>query len=164
MSEERPPRPPRVPRPAPGDDDIVHIEDDGPSTEKLRPKFVVPVGRPASIAEAVLQLSALQQQTSAIAVSQTKLLELQRKMALQQDGFQTAVNGRFDVFHQELAMLRATVTGDHGPRLAKAEATLGQKAAKGGGAVALILLAGPMLAEALPKYKWLIDTIVGVFQ
>lgn len=158
MSDEPPRRPPRVPRPPVDDDEIVHVEE-GPATEKLRPKMLVPVTRAASIAEVSAQLSAVQQHLSGMAMQQTKQLELQRKMALQADGFQNAVNQRFDLFHEELAMLRQLVSRDHAPRLAKVEASLGQKAAKGGGIVAVLLLVLPMLADALPKYAGIIDAI-----
>jgi hypothetical protein len=90
--------------------------------------------------------------------------DTQRKMALQLDGFGQAMNRRFDIFHEELAMLRTTVLADHAPRLGKVESTLGQRAAKGGGIVALVLLAAAVLADALPKYRWLFDAIAGAFQ
>jgi hypothetical protein len=44
------------------------------------------------------------------------------------------------------------------------EATLGQKAARSGGIAALILVAAPMLAEALPKYAAVFETIAGLFR
>ncbi len=92
------------------------------------------------------------------------VVENQSKMALQLDGYGTTVNQRFDIFHEELALLRATVTKDHAPRLEKVESTLGQKAAKGGGIAAVLLLALPMLADALPKYAHIINTITGALQ
>jgi hypothetical protein len=65
------------------------------------------------------------------------------------------------VFHEELAMLRATVLEDHAPRIGKVETTLGHKVAKGGGIVGLVLVLAPMLAETLPKYRALIEALVG---
>jgi hypothetical protein len=90
-----------------------------------------------------------------------EVLATQRKMALQLDGFGQAMNRRFDLFHEELAMLRSTVTESHGPRLEKVEASLGQKVAKGGGIVGLVLVAAPLLADALPRYRALIEALVG---
>jgi len=93
-----------------------------------------------------------------------EVLATQRKMALQLDGFGQAMNRRFDIFHEELAMLRSTVMESHAPRIEKVETTLGQKAARGGGIAALILVAAPMLAEALPKYAAVFETIAGLFR
>jgi hypothetical protein len=102
-----------------------------------------------------------------------ELVSVQRKHSLQIDGFGQAMNRRFDLFHQELALQRAggdetramvdslltLVKGNHGPRLGKVEATLGQRAARSGGILAVILLVAPMLAEALPKYAWLFEAV-----
>lgn len=96
-----------------------------------------------------------------VLASHREILSTQRRMALQLDGYGSTMNQRFDVFHEELAMLRATVLGDHAPRIGKVETTLGHKVAKGGGIVGLILVAAPMLVEALPKYRALIEAIVG---
>lgn len=93
-----------------------------------------------------------------------RVLETQRKMALQMDGFGQAMNRRFDIFHEELAMLRSTVMESHAPRIEKVEKTIGQKAAKGGSIVALLLVVAPILADALPKYRGVFDAIAGLFQ
>lgn len=153
MADERKP-PPRFRRPSElKDDEVVEVP---PETERSYPR-----ARPEPFNKLV--------QTPA--ETTREVLAVQRKMALQLDGFGQAMNRRFDLFHEELALQRAdlaavreVVTSDHGPRIGKVETTLGQKAARGGGIVAIILLAGPMLADALPKYRGLIDAIVGAFQ
>lgn len=39
---------------------------------------------------------------------QVEVLALQRKLALQLDGMQQAMNARFNIFHEELALMRAS--------------------------------------------------------
>lgn len=87
--------------------------------------------------------------------------DTQRKMSLQLDGFGQTMNRRFDLFHEEIAMLRHVITEDHEPRIDKVEKTLGQKVAKGGGIAGIILLAAPLLADAWPKYRWLFEMLTG---
>lgn len=141
MTDERPPRPPRRPLPSLRDDEVVEVDETPPIP--LGGRYVPP-------------------QTPADMMREMR--DTQRKMALQLDGFGQAMNRRFDIFHEELAMLRSTVTADHAPRIGKVEATLGQKAARGGGIVAAVLLVAPLLAEALPKYRSVIEAIAGAFQ
>ena len=121
-------------------------------------------GRPPSYVEFQAQLGDFSQKLEAVISSEAAVLGVQRKLALQLDGLGQTVNQRFDLFHEELALLRATVVGDHAPRLEAAEKTLGQKAAKGGGILAIVVIALPMLAEALPKYAHVFETILGVLQ
>lgn len=99
-----------------------------------------------------------------VLASHREILGTQRRHSLEIDAFGQVINRRFDVFHEELAMLRSTVMESHGPRIEKVEASLGQKAAKGGGIAALVVLAGPMLIEALPKYRAVIEAVAGLFQ
>jgi hypothetical protein len=89
-----------------------------------------------------------------------EVLATQRKMALQLDGFGQAMNRRFDIFHEELAMLRTTVHTDHAPRIDKVELTMGQKAARGGGLLGIAIVALPLLSDVLPKWKGLFDAIL----
>lgn len=133
-------RPPLRPS-SPGDDEVVEIP---PLPPRQREPFNKLVQTPAETVREVLAV--------------------QRKMALQLDGFGQLMNTRFDIFHRELAMLREVVTADHAPRIEKVEKTLGQKVARGGGVVGIILLAAPLLADALPKYRWLFEAIAGAFQ
>lgn len=93
-----------------------------------------------------------------------EVLAVQRKMALQLDGFGQLMNRRFDLFHEELSMLRATVLANHEPRLGKVESSLAQKMGKGARIGAVILVAAPLLADALPKYRSVIEAVAGVFQ
>lgn len=181
MTDERRP-PPRFPRPLgrgilpPRDEpEVTRVEEDPvPNTERLpqipppprvptEPFKLLP-GRQASYVEFQAQLGDFSQKLEAVISSEAAVLGVQRKMALQLDGLGVTVNTRFDLFHEELALLRATVVGDHAPRLEAAEKTLGQKAAKGGGILAIVLLVLPMLADALPKYRHFFDAVLGVLQ
>jgi hypothetical protein len=90
-----------------------------------------------------------------------KILATQRKMAVQLDGFGTTVNSRFDLFHEELALLRATVTQDHAPRITRIERA--KQFAHGGARAAVATLAGGILAELWPQYEALIKRAIGVF-
>lgn len=154
MADERKP-PPRFRRPSElKDDEVVEIPP-APGTERSFPRAREPFNKLV--------------QTPAETVRE--VLAVQRKLALQLDGLGQAMNRRFDIFHEELALqradtaaVRAIVEADHGPRIEKAEKTLGQKAARGGGIVGILLLAGPMLADALPKYRALIESILGGLQ
>lgn len=157
MADERRP-PPRFPRPsASSDDEVVEI----PPTERVprqREPFNKLVQTPAETVREVLSV--------------------QRKMALQMDGFGQMVNRRFDLFHEELALERAgreetnarldtlitLVKGNHAPRLEKVESTLGRKMAKGGGIVGILIVALPLLSDVLPKWKGLFDSILGALQ
>lgn len=108
----------------------------------------------------------------------SEVLAVQRKMALQLDGFGQGMNRRFDLFHEELALQRAEmsdaraavdrlhtlVMADHAPRIDKVEETLGHKTARRGGIAAIVLVVAPMLAEAIPKYATLFEAIGGAFQ
>lgn len=159
MADERKP-PPRRPRDM-HDDEVVEI----PPTERvprLPPRPQEPFARVAPT------------QTENI----REVLAVQRKMALQLDGFGALMNRRLDLFHEELALQRATgeetnarldtllalVKGDHGPRIAKVESTLGQKVAKGGGIVGLVVVALPLLSEVLPKWAGLFERIGALLQ
>jgi hypothetical protein len=177
VSDGRPPQKPRFPRPVPPreEPEVTRVEEDPiPLTERLPmippPPRVPPEpfkrldGRPPSYVEFQAQLSDFSQKLEAVISSEAAVLGVQRKLALQMDGLGAAVNTRFDLFHEELALLRATVVGDHEPRIGKVESTIGQKAAKGGGVLALVLIALPMLADALPKYAHVFETILGVLQ
>ena len=172
MTDPRKP-PPRFPRPL--EPEVKRVEEDSvPPTERLPmipPPPRVPTepfkligGRPPSYVEFQAQLGDFSQKLEAVISSEAVVLGVQRKMAQQLDGLGLVVNTRFDLFHEELALLRARVMGDHEPRLGKVESTVGQKAAKGGGILALVVIALPMLAEALPKYAHVFETILGVLQ
>lgn len=178
MSDPRKP-PPRFPRPVPPRDDepeVTRVEEDPvPLTQRL-PAMLPPAprvppepfrkldGRQPSYVEFQAQLGDFSQKLEAVISSEAAVLGVQRKMAVQLDGLQTTVNQRFDIFHRELALLRETVTGDHEGRIETVERTLGQKAARGGGILAIIAIALPMLADALPKYRHIFDAIAGAFR
>lgn len=169
---DKPRRPPRFPRPRDDEPEVTRVEEDPiPLTERL-PVMVPPPrepfkrldGRQPSYVEFSAALMDFQQRVASIATSQDAVLGTQRKLALQMDGLSATVNQRFNIFHEELAMLRQ-VTTEHEPRIEKVEqATLGQRAAKGGGILAVVLLVLPMLADALPKYAHIINSLLGVLQ
>lgn len=179
MSDPRKP-PPRFPRSVRDEPEVTVVDEDAPGTARspsterfpvIPPPPRVPAepfrrldGRQPSYVEFQAQLGDFAQKLEGVISTEAAVLGNQRKLALQMDGLGTTVNARFDLFHEELALLRATVTGDHAPRLDKVERTIGQKAARGGGILAIIAIALPMLAEALPKYRNVFETIAGAFQ
>lgn len=141
--------PPRRVSP-PGDDELVYIPP-APDTERSAPR---------KIPEAFSKL------VQTPAEQMREVVSTQRKMALQLDGFGQAMNRRFDLFHEELALtsarveqVHAIVTADHAPRLEKAEKSLGQKVARGSGIVGIIIVALPLLSEVLPKWASVFESI-----
>lgn len=172
MSDEKPPRR-WFPRPV--DDEIVRVDEDPPAPPTQRLPVIPPPPRTPSEPFQLLRgkptLMDLGNQIQGIAAQLGGVVERQQKMALQTDHLGSIVNQRFDVFHSELALLRhdqqellAVVTSNHGPRIERVESTLGQKAAKGGGILAIVALALPMLADALPKYRHLIEVLAGALR
>lgn len=146
MNDEH--KPPRFRRPSElRDDEVVEVE----SAERV----ALP---PAPRAEPFTKIARGQTEMM------HEVLAVQRKMALQLDGFGQLMNRRFDLFHEELSMLRATVLANHEPRLGKVESSLAQKMGKGARIGAVILVAAPLLADALPKYRSVIEAVAGVFQ
>lgn len=172
MTDEKPPRR-WFPRPV--DDEIARVDEDPPVPPTQRLPMIPPPPRtptePFQLLRGKPTLLDLSNQLQGLSAQLTGVVGRQDKMALQTDHLGSIVNQRFDVFHSELALMRhdltellAVVTTNHAPRIEKVESTLGQKAAKGGGIVAIIALALPMLAEALPKYRHLIEVIAGALQ
>jgi hypothetical protein len=154
MSDDRPPRRPRHPRDL-NDDEVVEV----PETERSFPRL------PPRPREPFTKLAPTQSETIA------EILSVQRKMALQMDGFGGMMNRRFDLFHEELALQRSSIDNiekivkeSHAPRLDKVEATLGQKVVKGGGIVGLVVVALPLLSEVLPKWAGVFERIGALLQ
>jgi hypothetical protein len=140
FGRRRPPlRPPGPPRAA-NDDEVVDIPAPRPRAQPPREPFknLVDGGPGSTIGE---------------------VLRIQQKMALQLDGFGVAMNSRFDLFHEELAMLRQVVTVNHAPRIEAVEKTIGQKVARGGGIAGIIIVALPLLSEVLPKWATVFESI-----
>lgn len=157
MSDE--PRRPRWPPRTLSDDEIVEV----PPTERVpvNPREYPPPRPREPFAKLV--------RTQGEAIDE--ILSVQRKMALQMDGFGGMMNRRFDLFHEELALQRTSidsieqlVRGNHAPRLDKVESTLGQKVAKGGGIVGLLIVALPLLSEVLPKWASVFERIGALLQ
>jgi hypothetical protein len=155
MTDDGRRKPPPAPRRVSGDDEVVYIPP-APDTERSGAR---------KFPEAFSKLV----QTPAEQMRDVR--DTQRKMSLQLDGFGQTLNRRLDLFHEELALQRAdlaairkVVTGEHAKRIDDVEKTLGQKVAKGGGIVGIVLLAAPLLADVLPKYRGLFEAIAGAFQ
>jgi hypothetical protein len=120
----------------------------------------------ATIGEVAGQVSALSSQV-------TDVQARQNKMVLMVDGLVRTVNERADVLHEEIALLRATVTADHAPRIAAVEKTAGQKV---GGAALWAGKYGSLLyvvnaavqaglhkaAEAWPQYADTLEWVRGM--
>lgn len=178
MTDEAPPKKPRRFFPRPDDPEVVRVDEDPPAPPTQRLPIIPPAprvpsntepfrlvdGRKPSYVEFSAQLTGFQAQLAGFQGRQDKF-------ALQLDHHGSILNQRFDIFHQELALTRhdvsellALVTTNHGPRIEKVEATVGQKVAKGGSVLGILVLALPLLADALPKYRHWIDAIVGVLQ
>lgn len=170
MTEERKPPLPRTVTRDIGDPDEVYIP--APDTERSAPRMpIIPKaprlphepfkllkGREPSYVELSAQVGEVRQLAH-------EVLAVQRKTNLQIDHIGSVVNQRFDLFHQELALLRATVTGDHAPRLKAVELTLGQKVKAGSLAVgkgAAYTLIGGILTQAFPQYAHLIGQLLGL--
>lgn len=167
MTERRKP-PPRFPRP--GDPELVRVsEDEAPATQReviLPPpprepfRLVKRAVTLDTLAEAVdsarAEVRDLSLDIRGLNTTQAAILGVQRNMALQADGLGTTINARFDLFHEELAMLRIRVTG--------VEKTAGQKAAavaSKGGAVAGLLALGSIAAARWPEYAHIINLLLG---
>lgn len=157
--------------PAPSDDDeVVFVPETRPSPPRLpqynRPALGARI--PEALEMLAKRLEAVEQQGHAALAAQVNTLTLQRKLALQLNGFGVTINERFDIFHRELAMLRATVTGDHAPRIADMEKKLTPKQAAliGGKYTGVALLLG-LVARAAgkvwPQFNETIESVLGVF-
>lgn len=146
--------PPRFPRP---DDEVVVIPP-APDTERV--PTLPPLGRREPF-------KLLREPPVDLTAQIGEVLRVQRKMAAQLDGYGVAVNTRFDIFHKELAMLRATVVGDHAPRLEQVEKTTTQKATGlalagtkyGSYAVGVAVLAR-LAAKAFPQFGSVIEDLL----
>lgn len=155
MSDDGRKRPPRFPRPADVDLDLEEIYvPPAPDTERSGPKRL-PSEPPSPFKLLTPPNSALRDLVTEVRAVGKR----QGQMALQLDGFGQLMNQRFDVFHEELAMLRQLVTTDHAPRIEKVEDTLGQKMAKGGSVGAIIVVLLPLLSDVLPKWASVFERI-----
>lgn len=168
MTEERKPPPRVVTRDVSFDPDEIYIPP-APDTERVPqmiPKsprlprthepFQLLKGREASYVELSAQISEVRQLTS-------ETLAVQRKMVLQTDHLGQVINQRFNIFHEELSLLRATVVADHGPRLDKVELSLTDKVKATGsvlGKASMFTLLGGILTEAFPQYARLIGQLL----
>ena len=173
--------PPRVPRP--DDPEVVRVDEESPpDTDKIpvplpAPRRLPPM-RPPAKEPTPLQIMKgrdssyveLAAQLATVIASQEMILSTQRKMALQLDGYGQAVNQRFDIFHRELALIRATVTGDHAPRLDAVEKLSASQRARAaalvGGKYTGLALGGAFLLRAVgkayPELGQVIESVLGV--
>jgi hypothetical protein len=166
VTDEGKRKPPRFPRPVKHEDDTepppterVPVLPPPPRTprEPFRLLTVDEVPRPSWLIPADFR-----EQIQKILAGHNQILTTQRNMALQLDGYGKAVNERFNIFHQELALLRAMVVESDG-RLDKVELTLAQKATAVGGALtkgAALTFLGGIITEYWPQYARFIAGIL----
>lgn len=183
--DSKPPRLPwRITRDITAADDEVYVPP-APDTERLplippapkAPKepFKLLPGRAPSYVEFAAIVKHVNESLDDNRQRLTDVLSTQRKMALQQDGLIQTVNRRFDIFHEELSMLRQVVSVDHGPRItaaekgvAEAKASVGDKvrhgsivAGKYGGLVLALALGARAIGKQFPEYYDVIDGVLG---
>lgn len=177
MSEERPPPPPRKPPPP-----LTLITDgDVSDTERLPapeapPRMPEPFRRLRDTSKQPATIREFAERVYSCEAAARENLALQRKLALEMDGVITAVNTRFNIFHQELALLRSEVvrveTGvddkidvaieeaiplsQRAKRFAAVGSTKALEATIGG----VVLLFATRLAAA--KWPWLADILRSV--
>lgn len=87
-----------------------------------------------------------------------ELAEQIRQLSIQVSNLashQSFTNQRVDEIHRFLLT-------DTNPRLTQVEQSLGAKLAKKGSVAAIAVVAMPLLAEALPKYKHLFDAVLNL--
>ncbi len=182
MTDElkRPPLPWRVTRDISGKgDDEVYVPP-APDTERLPnipPAPRVPAepfrllkGRAPSYVEFAAIVSHVEQGLIENRQRLIDVLSTQRKMSLQVDGMQAGMNQRFDIFHEELSLLRQTVSGDHAPRIGVVEKQvekglnprkLAFDAGKYTGLVVLLALGARAVGKQFPQYYDVIDGVLG---
>lgn len=152
MSDDVRRKPPRFPRPVDVDLDEIYIPP-APDTERSGPRMLPQQPEPFKLlappATALRELGKAVEQVG----------KRQVQMASQIDGLGLVMRQRFDVLHEELALLRQVVTQDHAPRIDKVEDTLGQKMAKGGSVGAIIVVLLPLLSDVLPKWASVFERV-----
>lgn len=164
-------RPPRGPFPSSPDDDEEEVRidtDPAPAPPAVRVPFIPPPPRvprePFRALDGGRTERAKPPTVPTLGVIKSdveKILATQRRMAIQLDGFGSTVNARFNLFHEELALLRATVTQSHEPRITRIERA--KQIANGGARTAAATLFGGILAELWPQYEGLIHKLLGLF-
>lgn len=181
--DRRPPGPPPR-KPSKSHPELVLIgEDDVPETERVavpppapvKEPFRLLIGKPVpkmpTMAELGASVGSLQTAIGHIGASVMETFELQRKLGRQHDGLAQAVNMRFDLFHEELAILRHTLVENHEPRIKDVEeATMSQRAARaarvGGVAIARGSVSGVLFLVALKviaaRWPWLAQLLDGI--
>jgi hypothetical protein len=159
MTDDRRRPPPRFPRP-PSDPDEIFI----PPADTERSPILPPAPR---VPEPFRVLKGRESSYVELSAQIGEVLSVQRKMALQLDGYGKTVNDRFDIFHRELALLRATVVGDHSPRLDAVEKTAAQKArgmaltgTKYGAYLTGAAVLAKLVGKAYPQFGGVIDELL----
>lgn len=107
--------------------------------------------------------------------TQSDIAKRQQQMALMVDGFIGGLNRRFDVLHEELALLRATMpqpandngehandNGEHVFPLQRKRAVLPFPVKVAGVAVPLAVVLR-LLGKHIPEYEQTIDVVLGLF-
>lgn len=110
MSDER-----RPPPPPPSRLTLITEDDIATDTERLPappapPRMPEPFRRLRDTAKQPATLRELAERVYSCEAAARETLALGRKLGLEMDGLVTAVNTRFNIFHQELSLLRHDVT------------------------------------------------------
>lgn len=158
-----PPLPPREP-------EVVVVEEDEPPSTQRHPVIPPPPREPfidltrriPNNAELMSKLDELVNVTGKAWATGVESLHVQRKMARQADGLVQTVNGRMDIFHRELALLRGISDEEQKDKgvpvsVRAAHFALGGGKYTVGGTVGLLVL--KVLATQWP---WLADILRGV--
>lgn len=169
MSEGRPPRGPFPSSPGDDEEEVRIDTDPAPAPPMVRapiipppprlPRDLPPPREPFRVHDGgrggVVPPAPPRMPTLGVIRSEIeKVRNIQQRMAIQLDGFGVSINSRFDLFHEELALLRATVTQDHAPRLSRLERA--KQVANGASKAAAATLFGSVLTELWPQYEGLI--------
>lgn len=156
-----PPLPPREP-------EVVVVEEDEPPSTQRHPVIPPPPREPfidltrkiPNNAELMAKLVELVNVTGKAWATGTEVLHVQRKMARQADGLVQSVNGRMDIFHRELALLRGVSDEkvEKVPVSARAaHVALGGGKYTVGGTVGILVL-----KVAATQWPWLADILRAV--
>lgn len=161
------------PPPLPPEPEVVVVEEEpAPSTQRHpvippppREPFIDLTRKIPNNAQLMAKLDELVAVTAKAWATGTEVLHVQRKMARQTDGLVQSMNGRMDIFHRELALLRGL--GDEVPVADRAPPSRARLAALVGGKYTAVALVGAfvlrVIGRKVPELNHLIEDILGAF-
>jgi len=164
-----PPLPPRHQEP-----EVVVVEEDEPPSTQRHPVIPPPPRVPSepfalltrkqpSNAQLMDKLSEIEIVLGKAWASSTEVLHVQRKMARQSDGLSGTVNGRMDIFHRELALLRGGKDSEEKKEPAVPVSARAAHFALGGGKYTVGGTVGLVVLKVLAtQWPWLADILKGV--